>query len=554
MIKFYHRLNAKYKVFFWFGSLAFFLIISLIIAAYVLQSRVPALIKNTVQEKSSGVYELTFDSMKISLLKGYVKLSNIKLIPDTNMYDKMQKGKKASHLYQVEVESIDIADLNMLDFLLRKKFKVRSISILKPQITALRMTKEVKDENKEKLIDQLPTVFQISNINKLHIEGLSYRSVGLKDYQKNSSGKLAGINIEFTDIRIGSSEDSSRFMCTENIRLYGKKIIYRTHDNLYTLRASNVELSTKEKQLEIDTFSVIPDYTEREFSLKLPFKQDRYDMIYPKIVVRNIDFNYLEKYGRLPVQVVEITDAVIRIFANKGMKEKRTIASDNFPALAFQRLSLPLTIDTIRIMRTDIYYKELNPKSQRAGTVLFSKLTGELTNVSNDSIQLKKNNWISSHFTTRFLGKPILSLSLNFNMTSKEGQFNYKGSLTGAPASFYNQLLIPIALAKAEKGFIRKVKFNVNADRYQARVMTELLYNDLKVAVLEANSGEIQKKGFLSLFVNWIAVKSDNPSKKDEKPRIATLIYKHPQEKTFFNLMWKSVYAGFKVNLGLPNI
>lgn len=554
MIKLYRKLNAKRKITFWVVITGFFLIILLVIAGFVLQNKMPENLKASVNKKSEGIYKLTFESMKVSLLKGQIKLNKAKLTPELAVYDQAAESKQAPQLYEIEVDAIDISGLGLLKFFISKRLKVGSITVLNPQVRALHMKEEGNEEKKSKFNSQLPDFLQKAIIGKLAVKGLSYNSVYRRDSLKNS-GKLTGFNVEITDIALDSSiNDSSRVFFAKNIRLYGRQIEYKTNDSLYTFHVTNAELSTAEKKLEIDTLQIVPSYTEKEFSTKLPFKQDRYDMIYPKITVRNIDFKYLETHGRLPAQTMEITRAIVHIFADKGMKEKRTIASNNFPALAFQRLSLPITIDTIRIKETDIYYKELNPKSQRAGTVLFSKLTGELLNVSNDSIQLKKNNWIRSHFTTFFLGKPVLSLNLNFDMTSKEGRFNYQGSLTGAPASFYNQLLVPIALARAEKGYVKGVKFNVNANRYQAHVMTELLYNDLKIAVLEANSGEIQKKGFLSLFVNWVAVKSDNPSKKEEKPRIANLVYEHPQENTFFNLMWKSIYAGFKVNLGLPTI
>lgn len=553
MIKFYRRLNTSKKVFFWFGSVVLFFIISLGIAGYILQNRMPSLLKATVKEKTDGVYKLTFDSMKVSLLKGQMKLSNVRLIPDTTIHNQAQKIKKATHLFQIWVEIIDVSGLNVLKFFLHKELKIKSINILKPEITILQMKDTVKEKKSMKLIDQLPKIFQKSNISKLHVTGLSYRSVWVKDRLKDNRGRLSGLNIELTDIDLHTSvNDTSRCFFARNIRVYGKNIAYKTKDGLYSLSVNNFELSTKKKEVEIDTFKIIPAYTEEEFSAKLPFKQDRYDMIYPKIMIKNIDFKYLEMHDRLPVQSMELDQATVHVFADKGMREKKTIAANNFPAFAFRRLQLPLTIDTVRINNTDVYYKELNPKSQQAGTVVFANLTGTLFNVSNDVVQLKKNNWIKGYFETHFLGKPKLSLHLNVDMTSKEGRFNFNGSLAGAPARFYNQLLVPIALAKAEDGYIHGVRFNVHADRYQAQVITELLYNDLKVAILDAESGKIQKKGFLSLFVNWIGIKSDNPSRKEDKPRVANLIYEHPQEKTFFNLMWKSIYTGFKVNLGLP--
>ncbi|QNL50695.1 hypothetical protein H8S90_03605 [Olivibacter sp. SDN3] len=553
----YHRWNTGKKSLFWSVLILLLLILVLFVVGIILQQSLPKKIKEKVTQESHGVYQLEFEHIRLNLLTGGVRFSEIRLMPDTVAYKKMDSLRQPPQLFEIASDVVSISGMQLIRYLFTGNIVVGAITIDKPKVINWTMREEPDEaaDEKSSLIDRLPEQLINSRVKKINIHQLSYQGLSTLDSTKNT-GTLKNISLEVVDLDLDTSRrnDSLRCWFAKDIRLYGKQIHYRTVDAMYDLKITKLEVSTEHREIGVDSFRVIPRYPEMEFARRLKISGDRYDMIFPRIQVNDVNFKRLEALGQLPIRSLLLDSAEVRVFVDKGMPEKTTQASNNFPAFAFQRLSLPITIDSLKIKGAAIYYKERNPKSGKSGTVFFTDLTGDMLNVSNDTLRLKQNRWVKSNFTTNFLGKPKLTLALNFDMLSKDGAFNYKGSLEGAPASFYNQLFEPISLARAEEGHIQDVYFDVKANRYQAQVYTLMRYNDLKVAVLDAESGQLEKKGFLSLFVNWVAVKSNNPSREGEPPREAKLVYEHPQERTFFNLMWKAIYEGFKINLGLPKV
>jgi|GEM_PF-1111336 len=543
------------KVIFWIMGVLTTIVLFAFVVGFILQNKMPDRIKNAIADGSNGVYALDFATIHVNVLRGQLRVGKLHLIPDTNRYRQLKDKEQTAKLYDVTIDEVYLNGFQLLKFWLTHRIEIRDLQIRKPNIVQLVMRTEKQTNKRKELVDDLPAAFRGGKIGSFSVGQLRFQVKNIKDSLQNS-GWLENINLDVKDVWLDSLalQDTSRYWFAKNIRVHGENIRYTVGTGVYKLQLKQLDISTEKKRLVMDSFRVIPAYSEKQWSTSLPYKQDRYDMLYPNITVTGIDFKRLQEKGSLLADSMTINRARINIYADKGMPEKTTIASNNFPSLAFQRLGLPITVNQIKLRKTDVYYKELNPKSGKSGLVFFKELEGNLLGVSNDTVRLQRNPWIKCHFSTHFLGKPTLTLDLNFNMADKNGAFNYTGALTGAPASFYNQLLEPIALARAEEGYIHAVRFQIEANRYGANVTTEMLYNDLKAAVLDASSGELEKKGFLSLFVNWLAIKTNNPSKKDEVARVANHYYKHPQEKTFFNLMWKAVYSGLKVNVGLPNI
>jgi hypothetical protein len=76
-------------------------------------------------------------------------------------------------------------------------------------------------------------------------------------------------------------------------------------------------------------------------------------------------------------------------------------------------------------------------------------------------------------------------------------------------------------------------------------------YQDLKVEILKRDKAtkEVKKRGFLSLAANLI-VQNNNPGK--DGLRKVNPVYERDIYKSFFNLVWKTIFTGMKKTVGLP--
>lgn len=549
--------NNWKKILIWTASVVGFIVLLLIIGGFILQSRLPETLKKRISTETKGVYELKFDRMNVSLLSGSVGLRNVKLLPDTTAYFKLDSTQRASKLFKINAQSLDISGLGFLRLIFKKDLDVSSITLNRPDLIVMKMTDTAKvDSNaNESLYEQMPSLLKDAKIKVLRVNELSYVQQEKGDTTKQE-GKWSNLSFALESIFIDSlsQKDSTTFWFCKNIQVNSRKVQFSASDGMYKYTIGEVKASMKNRTIDILDFKIIPQYPELEFSQKMGKEGDRYQMVIQNLNARDVNFKHLEAEGRLHVSALNLEDAELRVFHNKMLPPARGVKVGNFPNIAIKRLAVPLIVDTMHVKNFDVYYKELSDQSKKAGTAYFTNIYGTLHNITNDSLQWKKDPWCRTTFQTNFLGKVKLVVDINLNMEDKDGEFNYKGSLGQSDGPFYNQLLEPLAMAKIEGGTIQKVTFDVHANSYGSTAHVQMLYSDLKVSLLGKDGKVLKKKGLLSFLANTFIVKNSNPRKKGETPLSADVSYTHDRERSFFNLMWKSIFTGLKVNVGVPEL
>lgn len=108
-----------------------------------------------------------------------------------------------------------------------------------------------------------------------------------------------------------------------------------------------------------------------------------------------------------------------------------------------------------------------------------------------------------------------------------------------------------MGLIKIKSGKINSLDFNLKGNDTKASGDFVMKYNDLKVDVLkiDKDTKKMKKRGLLSLAANMV-VKDSNPESGDL--RTETPEYDRDIFKSFFNLVWKTVFAGMKQTVGIP--
>ena len=172
-----------------------------------------------------------------------------------------------------------------------------------------------------------------------------------------------------------------------------------------------------------------------------------------------------------------------------------------------------------------------------------------MDNITNKKMALKKNSICTIDFNSSFLNMASVKVRLKLRLGDKEGRFNAKGELGPFAAEKLNELTEPMGLARIEKGAVKELVFNLDGDNYTGKGDLTLLYEDLKVSALKMDEdNEYKKKGVASIVANAM-VKNKNP--QGGKTRKATIDYKRNTNRSFFNLIWKSIFSGVKETVGI---
>lgn len=151
------------------------------------------------------------------------------------------------------------------------------------------------------------------------------------------------------------------------------------------------------------------------------------------------------------------------------------------------------------------------------------------------------------------MNRGMFDVAFNFNITDKNNSFDYKGKLGSINAQEINKATIPLAMVKIKAGTIKQFNFDVRANRSGGKGRIELLYNDVKVSLLKADTvnDNLKKKLVESLYANIFILKHNNPDNPGEQPRIAYVNFVRKPENAFFKSVWQILLDGIKPSVGL---
>ncbi|MFD2636572.1 hypothetical protein [Pedobacter mendelii] len=303
----------------------------------------------------------------------------------------------------------------------------------------------------------------------------------------------------------------------------------------------------------IKGFKLIPLYPELTFTRKYKTQKDRYNLAFDEVEFNGVDFIGLNTEQKLYARSLKIGSAKVEVFMSRESPPPPGFdKGKNYPHMALKRLNIQTIIDTLKLKNIDLKYSEYNPSSKKIGSVNFKSLTGNILNVTNDSLRLATNNHAVANLNTLLMGSGKFNVKIDFNLTDKNGAFAYSGSLGKFDMKQLNSLSKNLGLIEIETGNIQHIDFKANGNLRMASGSMNMLYTNLKVKLLSDNiDGEgTNKKGLLSFLANTILVKNDNP-KKGEIARTAIMTNNRINSASFFNLMWKTVFVGIKDIVGV---
>ncbi|TCD11698.1 hypothetical protein EZ449_05425 [Pedobacter frigidisoli] len=554
--------QKRSRIWIWIGSIFGVLILILAFGAMYLSAKWKPLltekIKAGVYNGSHHLYKIDFKSINLNLITGSVALREVTLTPDTLVFDSLKTLKLApAHTFEIKLKKLQITRVGILTAYFKKRVDVNEIRLDKPSINMVfnKVPKKIDTtEVKKSLYEQISKTFKSVRVRLVKIVDADFDYIN-KSGIKKTKNSIKHLDITVKDFLLDSlsGSDTSRFYYTKDVsfQLAGYKSI--TKDKMYSMKVDTISGSAASKKITVKGLKLMPLYPELTFARKYKTQKDRYNLAFDKIEFNGVDFIGLNTDEKLHAKSLRVGPATVEVFMSRESPAPTGLdKGQNYPHLALKRLNLPLIIDTVKLRNIDLKYSEYNPASKKTGSVSFKALTGNILNVTNDSLRLAKNNHAKADLNSLLMGTGKFNVKIDFNLTDNNGAFSYSGTLGKFDMKQLNSLSKNLGLIEIESGNIQHIDFKANGNLRTAKGSMNMLYTDLKVKLLSDNiDGEgTKEKGFLSFLANTILVKDENP-KKGEAPRTATMTNTRINSASFFNLMWKTVFVGIKDIVGV---
>ncbi len=389
------------------------------------------------------------------------------------------------------------------------------------------------------------------NVYGVYMKNLHFPKVTFVPFAK-SNYSLGNIAIKVNEVRADQVRklELHPMNFTKEVEVTLDRFSLESKDGHYNYSFKNIWINSLEKELKISSFNVVPFASEKQFTNKFHFQTDRYDLKVSGILLKNIDMNsLLDKKLEASEIIINNLNAKIYRDLHKPLEKKSNVG--NYPSQLLQKFTQPINISKATVNNAFIEYKENEITSDSIGVIFFSNSNFNISNITNIPSAIKKNNELNISYDTKLLGSISLNGNFKFILNSNKGDFFANGHTAGFDLKNLNKVSIPMALIKINTGKINSIDFNFTGSNTNAKGKFIMKYENLKVDILkrDKNTNVVKKRGLASLAANLV-VENKNPGSSGL--RVINPEYERNIYKSFFNLIWKTVFAGMKETVGIP--
>jgi hypothetical protein len=258
------------------------------------------------------------------------------------------------------------------------------------------------------------------------------------------------------------------------------------------------------------------------------------------------DFN-LDKYendSALIANTMQVSNPVITVYRDKQPPFLAGIIKP-LPVDMIRRISLPVSVQKLKVIDGFLSYTERNAKTRMEGTLLLTHMDAELSNIKNrnlnetDSLLLTMNAYLMDSAMIRLMVKESYADSLSgFLMTLR---------LRPTTLSFLNPVLVPLSNVKITSGTIDSFHLRAIGQENISIGEMKMYYHDLHIKLVK--DGEESRSNFAMNLASFLA--NAFVIKKNNNGRTGIVYFERLRDRSFFNYIVKMTFSGMATSIGV---
>ena len=448
-----------------------------------------------------------------------------------------QKNSEDKVIFDINNTSIN--NISTDAFILNQQVKADELISEGGMLTFYSKPKKDKDSTNDELeIDN--NYFDEALVNHVSIGN---SNIYIYNKAKPAQEPLTIRNVKFNAVdiqKLHSGTNVKNLISSSNWILTADGFSFLTANKRYKINVGRFVINNAKASVNIATISVKPTLTEAAFSKSINHQEDLYNLDLNNIELTGIDTRLLITQKRLEAAAGTL-QPVIKIYRDRTIAEDMTSKLGKYPHQLLQTIKFMFSIKKLNIKNGMVAYTEKAAISKQAGTVFFKNINGTVSNITNIKDLISRNNLLVLDANASFMG--LSQLQSTWKLSLNSGNFDISGTAGGFYAPSLNPLIEPMGMTSIKKGQVNKFTFNMTGTDLATRGNATLLYEDLKIEVLKNDSGDVKKKNFQTLLANAL-MKDKNPV--NGVVRTDEINYQRDITKSFFNLLWKSIFSAAK--------
>jgi hypothetical protein len=504
-------------------------------------------LKDLVAKASNGLYKLEVEKIEIDVLNSSATALNVTLIPDSAVIVLHEQSKSLpDNLYNISLKALHITGLSPQDLIDGKNIDLNELVLDSPQIVITHKKRNYNVEDSGSFYERIAPQQQSYVIRNLLLNNIQ---LTYKNQNKNNQvSKFQNVNARFTDVKIDSFtvKDSTRFLFAKNAMITLAKYSTTTADKMYQFSIDSVALDPQQATLNVTNIRLKPVGTKDEFSKKLSFQKDMFDIFIDNGIVENVNWWDLLGNDGLFCSRAKMEGGYVKIYHDRSLPLGKSKVG-NYPHQLLMKADLPIHMNYLALQNVKVSYEEFNPRADKSGIIEFNNLDGEISNITNVQDSIAASPMMKAKGTARLMNNANLKAVFAFDLSkAAAGVFMADAWLGVMDGKKINKATEGLGLVKIDDLIIDKLEAHLKGTNNNASGTVQFAYHDLKVTVLkkdEDDYGNLKKRKILSFIVNKFVIKEKSP-KPGEQVKTYSVTHERDAYKSFFNLIWKTISEG----------
>jgi hypothetical protein len=505
---------------------------------------------NMIIEASDSLYKVSFTKFDMNLDSGKGRINNFKLVPDTVVLARLIKSNRAPN----NVLNVDIKDLVLSDLKIQKganglRMNLRRMLIDSSSVTVANTLRPYNVNSKEKkhgqLFSLMKDLLKMSNVQSMTIRNMDFVYVN-RNHEREKKTRLRNLNIDLSGLTAVTTDSAGQR--GSQIRVKGYRLA--TPDSLYYLTANDISFFPEMRKAKIKQVELSPRLTKKAFYERVKWAKDRIYIVQKDVEMNGIDLQKILQQQQLHVRSMNVAYSMVEVYTNYNWPRKVPKTRPHpFPHQQLQLIAFDLTIDTMRMRNSDIYYRVLAMKSDHTSNLDINNSKGVVLNITNNKTAIQKNRHLKASFTSKIMAAAPMQLDMDFNLQDAKGAFSYTARMGSVDATVLNRFAEPFSLMSIKSGRINRMYMQVNADETRAKGKVNLYYKDMKYALLknEDDTKQLKERKVISSISN-LFLPNDNPTKRG-KFKDGPINISRPGNMSFFGYLAKASVDGMSSSI-----
>jgi hypothetical protein len=480
-----------------------------------------------INRENDSAYQITYKDVDVSLVTRNLTATDIVLVPKSSLDSK--KGKAG--LY-AKIKSVEVNGFSIWQIVSGNRIDARSLVIDKPEVTLLKANERAIDNPKSISSEVVKPFSKVIKVSDVFLNNGTIKITGIAKNKRildvsNINIKLEGISV--TDKTLAETVPFS----FKTYAIDCDSIFYQSSEYYHFVTH---KIETTNNGLRVKGFRMIPEYSRVNFVRRIPMERDLYAISASDIAISNVDWRFKNDKFNFHAGSVLLDDVNADIYRSKAPKDdpkKKKLYSE-----MLRNVKFPMKIDTLKMLHSKVQYEETLEYGKSPGVLTFSKFNMYVTGLESGYGQTKMPD-VRIKILCNFMQTSRLDVDWRFNVLDKADRFNIRGRFFNFPAEALSEFTKPY-LNATFKGSLDEVYFNFNGNDNGAQGDFAINYDDLKVSIYKEKQPK-KKRKFLSAIVN-LFVKNDTKDKVTN----AEINVQRNKQRSFFNLLWKSLEEGLK--------